>query len=226
MACCGGMDGNSGGSEQPEHVYAQKPKEDSMDPKAQHPNRPLEETNQEQFVNADIVEDSPLNEEDFLDEQEDDAEARAPDNNRLRALRQALTQHGYREEGGENCNKFSRYFEKGCQFWCADFVSWAFDSTGNKDRKLPWGNTSAVASIVQWAERKDKFVTHPQSGDVFTIQGGGRSHTGIVAKVEGDTFVTIEGNTTRPGRPGCVWVWGHRRRINGGYRFVRVAPPW
>jgi CHAP domain len=113
---------------------------------------------------------------------------------RAKALKQALSQLGTKENPpGSNCQKYSTYFGHGCEYWCADFVSWAFDTTGNGDRKLPWGNPSAVSSIIAWGIQGHEVKT-PQPGDIFTIKGHGASHTGIVRKVTGGSFTSVEGN--------------------------------
>lgn len=140
-----------------------------------------------------------------------------PKNSREKALKQACGQVGYKEEPpGSNCNKFSKYFNKGCQAWCADFVSWAFDSTGNKDKKLPWSNVSAVASIQDWAKKNNKVVKTPKPGDIFLINNGKESHTGLVLKVSGGTFTTVEGNAGSP----SVSVTSGQRTVSK-YVFVR-----
>jgi hypothetical protein len=141
----------------------------------------------------------------------------APQNNQKRALAAARGQIGYKETG-RDCNKFSRYFGRGCQYWCADFVSWAFDSTGDRNKKLPWRNPSAVASILQWAQKNNKLVKTPQPGDIFIMKGRGASHTGLVQQVakDGKTFLTVEGNASEKVRT-------VRRSFNKyPYRFVRV----
>ena len=66
-----------------------------------------------------------------------------------KALRLAVTQKGVRETPpGSNNNPYSKYFGFGPQFWCADFVAWALDRTGNRDKKVPWGYPSAVENIT------------------------------------------------------------------------------
>jgi hypothetical protein len=137
-----------------------------------------------------------------------------------RAVALALTQRGFTEEpGGENRNPYSRYFGYGPQKWCADFVSWAVDRCGNRDHAVPWGYPSGVAGITAWARSTGRLKTAPASGDIFTYKNGG--HTGFVVSVSGDRFRTIEGNTGGPdGR--IAWVWGHTRRNDGTYHFVRA----
>jgi CHAP domain len=131
-----------------------------------------------------------------------------------RALKRALPQIGYKENPfGSNCNKFSRYFGKGCIPWCSIFVSWAFDLNG--DKKLPWGNVSAVSSILDWGRKKGHIVRVPRPGDIFILKGSGQSHTGIVRSVSGRTFTTVEGNASNGVRT-------YRRAIHSYTYFVRV----
>ena len=140
-----------------------------------------------------------------------------PKTSREKALKQACSQLGYKEEPpGSNCNKFSRYFGKGCQQWCADFVSWAFDSTGDKNKKLPWSNPSAVASLLDWAKKTKHVVKTPQPGDIFIIKNSQASHTGLVLKVNGGKFQTMEGNSGNP----SVSVTSGQRTVSK-YVFVR-----
>lgn len=163
----------------------------------------------ERLVNEDAREEVPVSLQELL---------AAPKNFRQRALRQALKQIGYREQPlGSNCNKFSRYFGKGCQPWCADFVSWSFDSTGNRNRRVDWGNPSAVVSILQWAKRKHHIVKNPQPGDIFLINRNGASHTGLVRSVGRGTFTTVEGNASNRVRS--------VKRTLSKYMFVRVSRP-
>jgi hypothetical protein len=99
------------------------------------------------------------------------------------------------KESGSNCQKYSRYFGKTCQVWCADFVSWAFDVSSNGNKKVPWGNPSAVSSIISWGQKGYQVKT-PRPGDIFTLKGPDVSHTGLVRRVEGKYFYTVEGNTS------------------------------
>ncbi len=161
----------------------------------------------EQLVNEDIIEEVPLRQLQFKS---------APRNFREHALKQAISQVGYKEESS-NCNKFSRYFNKDCHSWCADFVSWAFDSTGNRNKRVDWGNPSLVASILHWGKTKPnqaRLVKIPQPGDIFLIKTKTASHTGLVRSVSGTTFTTVEGNASNK-------VRSVKRSLNK-YVFVRV----
>jgi hypothetical protein len=137
----------------------------------------------------------------------------------LRAILAALHQQGRREDPcGSNRNPFSTYFGLGAQFWCADFVAWCIDTTGDHDRRVAWGPPSAVRTITAWAERHGLLVSVPERGDIFTYRNG--AHCGLVTGSNVDRFTTVEGNTT--GRDGkTCWVAQHTRRVDEIYYFVR-----
>jgi CHAP domain len=138
-----------------------------------------------------------------------------------RALALAVSQKGMREQPkGSNDQKYSRYFHQPPQFWCADFVAYCLDRTGNHDHKVPWGYPSAVKNLNTWAQRTGKIHHQPMKGDIFTLRDN--SHTGFVLSAEGSRFMTIEGNTSGPG--GDFYVASHARDASSGmYNFVR---PW
>jgi CHAP domain len=137
----------------------------------------------------------------------------------LRAVAAALHQQGRREVPcGSNRNPYSAYFGYGAQFWCADFVAWCVDTTGDRDRRVAWGAPSAVRTISAWAERSGLVVSSPARGDIFTYRNG--AHCGLVTGSDGKRFTTVEGNTT--GRDGkTCWVAQHTRRVDETYYFVR-----
>src|SRR5262245_12255474 len=89
--------------------------------------------------------------EELLAEGDDEAGDAAPQisGHQRNALKLALTQKGPRETPpGSNRNIYSAYFGFGPQFWCADFVAWALDKTGDRDKKVAWGYPSAVKNIT------------------------------------------------------------------------------
>jgi len=139
----------------------------------------------------------------------------------LRAVSAALHQQGRREDPcGSNRNPYSAYFGFGAQFWCADFVAWCIDTTGDNDRRVAWGLPSAVRAITAWAERSGLVVPVPERGDIFTYRNG--AHCGLVTGSTFERFTTVEGNTTgRDGR--TCWVAQHTRRVDETYYFVRWA---
>jgi CHAP domain len=155
-------------------------------------------------------------------EADDEAGGAAPpiSKHQKKALRLALTQKGVGETpAGSNDNIYSAHFGFGAQFWCADFVGWALDKTGNEDKEVPWGYPSAVKNILAWGQRNELLRHNPRKGDIFILKP--HSHTGLVTSADGTRFTTIEGNTT--GATGeAIYVASHERDNAGrDYLFVR-----
>ena len=81
------------------------------------------------------------------------------------------------------------------QPWCACFVTWTFLKAFGREKaeKLlkhyPYTYVPALASLF-------KHYATPQVGDIAMFWNGRVfSHTGLVIDVQGDLFVTVEGNT-------------------------------
>ncbi len=105
---------------------------------------------------------------------------------------------GFREGAG-NKNPFSKYFGRGPEAWCADFVSYCYTKAGKKLND-PW-----TPSLLQTLKNNGTWNrNNPKPGDIIMFDwnpGSGRlaEHTGLVEKVYrsgGKTWVqTIEGNS-------------------------------
>ena len=85
--------------------------------------------------------------------------------------------------------------------WCTSFVAWCFwRLCGNVEAKRILCLTGDYgASCVSWAKyyaAQARLFTKPKVGDQYFQRGsdGQPCHTGIVESVNGNTFVTIEGN--------------------------------
>lgn len=100
--------------------------------------------------------------------------------------------------GYNNYTKYWRdvYPQYQAQAWCACFVSWCMMKT--------FGLETAKKLLKHWPyvycpTLGNLFTKHanPQRGDIVIFYRGGTfAHTGIVTKVDGDAFFTIEGNTS------------------------------
>lgn len=99
--------------------------------------------------------------------------------------------------GYNNYTKYWRdvYPQYQAQAWCAAFVSWCMMKTFGLDvaKKLlkhwPYVYCPTLGNLFT------KYA-NPQRGDIVIFYRNGTfAHTGIVTKVEGDKFYTIEGNT-------------------------------
>lgn len=82
------------------------------------------------------------------------------------------------------------------QPWCAGFITWCFHKA--------FGLAMAKKLLKHWPyvycpDLGNKFTKHanPKKGDIVIFYRNGTfAHTGIVTKVSGDRFWTIEGNTS------------------------------
>lgn len=84
--------------------------------------------------------------------------------------------------------------------WCTSFVAWCFWRIAGSEAKDVLCLTGQYgASCTAWAryyKEQARLFTKPKVGDQYFQRGsdGQPCHTGIVESVNGDTFVTIEGN--------------------------------
>lgn len=113
--------------------------------------------------------------------------------------------------------------------WCCETVSVALKRAG-----VPGFWTAGVLDARERAKRGENgmqfvpFAGAPQPGDAILFDWtGGRGtgspdsfHIGTIIEVVGDTFHTIEGNTSS----GCAWVWRDRAFVQGFIRFPFDAP--
>lgn len=88
--------------------------------------------------------------------------------------------------------------------WCAEFVSYIMNKTGNSNTVTPYINTAVGASeaqsrasqnIGEWHSSSDTTY-QPQRGDIFYNYEGKAQHTGIVLGSDENYIYTIEGNTS------------------------------
>lgn len=87
--------------------------------------------------------------------------------------------------------------------WCTSFVAWVFwRMLGNDEAKrvlcLTGDYGAGCVSWVRYYKQAGRFFDSPKVGDQFFKKGsdGQPCHTGIVETVNGNTFTTIEGNTS------------------------------
>ena len=103
--------------------------------------------------------------------------------------------------GNAGYNNYTKYWRDvypvyQAQAWCACFVSWIMMKT--------FGLDVAKKLLKHWPyvycpDMADLFTLYanPQFGDIVIFKHNGTfTHTGLVTKVQGDQFWTIEGNTS------------------------------
>ncbi len=103
----------------------------------------------------------------------------------------------------------NRLFSNGRkQAWCADFVSTITKETYGSKLPSSFQHFSAVDEIRNWGENNNCYLSVPsvnkaefiakkvKVGDIMIEKRGGKSHTGIVTKVNSDgSFEVVEGNS-------------------------------
>ncbi len=117
-----------------------------------------------------------------------------------KVVKLARTQLGVREVGGSsNIQKYSKFFGRPPEPWCADFVSWLYTKSG---KKLNDPYTPSLLGKLRANGTAHRGVPKPGEIVIFDWNpnaGVPAEHTGIVEKVfkkGGRTYVqTIEGNS-------------------------------
>ena len=82
--------------------------------------------------------------------------------------------------------------------WCAMFVSWCLNQAGVPTSVAP--KTAAVSGFLDFAKKNNRYYSKtsgykPKPGDIM-IQKNGCSHTGLVVSASGNSFTTVEGNSS------------------------------
>lgn len=117
-----------------------------------------------------------------------------------------LSQVGVREATGRNDGPEVEMYlasvglKKGYP-WCSGFVAWSLNQAEIPHRINAWSPTAENRN--NFVFRNSKFVTEPQSGDVFTIwytKLKRIGHTGFYHENQNESIiVTVEGNTNSQG---------------------------
>lgn len=126
----------------------------------------------------------------------------------LKVIEVALSEVGY-HEGANNYNKYAAEMANWYgwslqnQYWCDVFVDWCFIRAYGMDlaSKLlyePIGSASASCNVsMQHFQDAGRFSQdNPRIGDQVFFGPNGSSHTGLVISVNGNSFETVEGNTS------------------------------
>lgn len=114
-------------------------------------------------------------------------------------LKEARSQIGISESPkNSNKTKYGKWYGLDGQPWCCMFICWLFRTEPSLIKK-----TASCSQMASWFKSKGRFYTSAQPGDLCFMNFGNKnafaSHIGIVESVNGDTVVTIEGNTSGSG---------------------------
>ena len=98
-------------------------------------------------------------------------------------------------------NNYTKYWrdvkpEWNGSYWCACFITWVFQTALGKQRAKELLKHYPYVYCPTLAGLFTKYST-PQVGDIVIFwKNGAYAHTGLVIAVSGNTFTTIEGNTS------------------------------
>ena len=103
--------------------------------------------------------------------------------------------------GNAGYNNYTKYWrdvkpEWNGSYWCACFITWVFQTALGKQRAKELLKHYPYVYCPTLAGLFTKYST-PQVGDIVIFwKNGAYAHTGLVIAVSGNTFITIEGNTS------------------------------
>ena len=103
--------------------------------------------------------------------------------------------------GNAGYNNYTKYWrdvkpEWNGSYWCACFITWVFQTALGKQRAKELLKHYPYVYCPTLAGLFTKYST-PQVGDIVIFwKNGEYAHTGLVIAVSGNTFTTIEGNTS------------------------------
>lgn len=136
-------------------------------------------------------------------------------NQRADIIGVALTQLGYKEGAG-NASKYGSWIGEPNSAWCASFVSWCAAQADISEeilRRTVWVSGGSDSFNIKVYYNTREYT--PQPGDLFYKNDF--SHVGLVLRVEGDSFYTIEGNSDVLGSEEGLYVISNKRKLEDCY---------
>ncbi len=137
----------------------------------------------------------------------------------------AKSQVGYKEPAWRD-SKYNEWIGDD-NAWCGVFQGWIFAASGNGDLVPAEARFSNFVTSVQ---RDMKIVQNPRPGDIalldFTHIGNPSTptHAVFIKRVDGNSLITYEGNTTSGTGDLTRGVWHRKRSAN--LVVVYVRPDW
>jgi hypothetical protein len=152
---------------------------------------------------------------------------------RVLALKKAITQIGVRESPfASNRQKYGEWYRMNGVPWCAIFVSYCIETSGNSPSFTRGDRYSFVPNIVYDAGMRRNGLSltlSPIPGDLvcYDWYGGGADHVGFFERGTRSSFTAIEGNTSSINWSNGGAVLRQPRSASRAYRmwFVRVDEP-
>lgn len=128
-----------------------------------------------------------------------------------RVLNLARKELGY-HESGDNQTKYAQKYSHDTKLygfdmnglpWCDYFVDWlfieafGFELGSSMTYQYAGCSGASCASSAGYYHEHGAFTQQPEAGDqIFFYVDGGINHTGIVEEIDGESIVTIEGNSS------------------------------
>lgn len=146
-----------------------------------------------------------------------------------KVIKIAQAEIGVREVGdnmGARVNEYQRADTLGGvgYAWCGSFISWCLKEA---DPKIDYCYSASCDIIAAWAKSQGLLHDRPEAGDIFLLFALGSYydavHTGLVVKVDGAAFSTVEGNTNLTGSRTGIGVFELNRTNGDRYKFARWA---
>ena len=123
--------------------------------------------------------------------------------------------HANNYEGRNNDTKYGDWYGLRNQPWCAMFVSWCARQAGIPTSVLKNSACAGASSRYFNISYYDGKNYRPKAGDLFFTKSW--SHVGLVERVEGNYFYTIEGNSNSSGSAEGTCVCSNKRYIPNFY---------
>ncbi len=144
-------------------------------------------------------------------------DAATEDNCRASLIRIARAELGVRELTGKNDGRRVEEYlavaglKKG-QPWCAAFVSWIFRQEGFHQPITGWSPSLFPAS------RLTSKLKAAQVFGIYIPQKKRVAHAGVIERIQGDWYLSIEGNTNVYGSIEGDGVYRRKRHLKTSYR--------
>lgn len=107
--------------------------------------------------------------------------------------------------------------------WCCAFVNYVFTFAGAANLFNGGEKTAYCPTLLQYYINHQQIVSSPKPGDIafFSFGHAVVSHVGIVESVNGDTVITIEGNTSASSNDNGGAVQRRNRKLSSCTAFAR-----
>lgn len=152
-------------------------------------------------------------------------------NGTVRAFVKALKGELGTKEGYNNDQKYGRWDNMPHSAWCGQYISWCLDKAGVPgDWKGDDSQRLTTEAVRQW-RHEGRFHDNPRIGDIVFFNWPGGEFTDHVGAVIGvsdwkthHSVKTIEGNSSKPGKPEGVYIHDRNKSVIVGFARPHFKP--